>query len=183
MEMSRTRAGLDAMDRVLASAEFSRSGRLSSFLRYVCTATLAENSTRLSEQHIGVEVFGRPQHYLPSDDTIVRTTAGLLRKRLAKYYESEGSADPIRIAIPRGSYVPVFVPVTALAATQVAATAPAQDPDAAATPAADAHPPDAPADAGPVPALAAADASPPLPPPPSAPTPVSYTHLTLPTKA
>ncbi len=169
MEMSRTRAGLDAMDRVLASAEFSRSGRLSSFLRYVCTATLAENSTRLSEQHIGVEVFGRPQHYLPSDDTIVRTTAGLLRKRLAKYYESEGSADPIRIAIPRGSYVPVFVPATALTATPLAATDPAQDADAAATPAADAHPPDAPADAGPVAALALSDDAP--PPQPSTPTP------------
>ncbi|WP_330921556.1 hypothetical protein [Duganella sp.] len=159
MEMSRTRAGLDAMDRVLASAEFSRSGRLSSFLRYVCTATLAENSTRLSEQHIGVEVFGRPPHYQPADDTIVRTTAGLLRKRLAKYYETEGSADPVRIAIPRGAYVPVFVPVASPAA--------APPNDAAVTPRAEIPPPAepaAPTDVGAVAAPAAA-----VPPPPSAP--------------
>ena len=152
MEMSKTRAGLDAMDRVLASAEFSRSGRLSSFLRYVCTATLADNSIRLTEQHIGVEVFGRPPHYLPADDTIVRTTAGLLRKRLAKYYETEGSADPVRIAIPRGSYVPVFAP--ACAAPAPAATA--DDPDPAAIDQPTAAPEPKP-DAIPAPALAGAD--------------------------
>lgn len=102
-------AAREALDRVLASAEFSRSERLSSFLSYVCTATLEQNGTRLTEQHIGTQVFGRPEHYLPGEDTIVRTTAGLLRKRLTKYYETEGSADAVRIAIPRGSYVPIFV--------------------------------------------------------------------------
>ncbi|MEV4779632.1 hypothetical protein [Burkholderia sp. LMU1-1-1.1] len=139
--MSKTRAGLDAMDRVLASAEFSRSGRLSSFLRYVCTATLADNSVRLTEQHIGVEVFGRPPHYLPADDTIVRTTAGLLRKRLAKYYENEGSADPVRIAIPRGSYVPVFAPACADPAAADRSAAVEAEPENA--------PPPAPVDDGP----------------------------------
>ena len=102
-------AAREALERVLASDEFSRSERLSSFLSYVCTSTLEQNGTRLTEQHIGTQVFGRPEHYLPVEDTIVRTTAGLLRKRLAKYYETEGSADPVRIAIPRGSYVPIFV--------------------------------------------------------------------------
>lgn len=102
-------AGREALERVLASAEFSRSDRLSSFLSYVCNATLEQNGSRLTEQHIGTRVFGRPEHYLPVEDTIVRTTAGLLRKRLTKYYDSEGSADPVRIAIPRGSYVPIFV--------------------------------------------------------------------------
>ncbi len=144
MEMSKARAGLDAMDRVLASAEFSRSGRLSSFLRYVCTATLAEHGTRLTEQHIGVEVFGRPPHYLPADDTIVRTTAGLLRKRLAKYYENEGSADPVRIVIPRGAYVPVFAPACAApAAPEIDPAADARAPVAAGADAAAAERPPA----------------------------------------
>ncbi len=98
------------MDRVLASVEFSRAGRLSSFLRYVCIATLEQKTTRLTENHIGVAVFGRSADYLPAEDTIVRTTAGLLRKRLAKYYATEGSEDTLRIMIPRGSYVPVFAP-------------------------------------------------------------------------
>lgn len=102
-------ACLDAQDRILASRAFAKSARLSSFLRYVCTATLDGQAALLCEQHIGVAVFGRPEHFNPADDTIVRTTARLLRQRLDQYYEGEGSADPLRIAIPRGAYVPVFV--------------------------------------------------------------------------
>ncbi|MYN24835.1 hypothetical protein [Duganella levis] len=94
---------------MLASVEFSRSERLSSFLSYVCNMALAQSGLRLTEQHIGVHVFGRPDNYAPAEDTIVRTTAAMLRKRLTKYYEGEGVADPIRIAIPRGSYSPLFV--------------------------------------------------------------------------
>jgi hypothetical protein len=100
---------LDALARVLASQTFSKSARLSSFLRYVTNATVEGQAAQLCEQHIGVAVFGRPEHFNPADDTIVRTTARLLRQRLAQYYEGEGSADEWRIAIPRGSYVPVIV--------------------------------------------------------------------------
>ncbi len=98
-----------ALEKVLASAEFARSERLSAFLAYVCEAVLTQKGVRLTEQHIGIHVFGRPDNYIPAEDTIVRTTAAMLRKRLAKYYESEGLSDPVRIAIPRGSYSPVFV--------------------------------------------------------------------------
>lgn len=111
------------MDRVLASAEFSRSERLSSFLTYVCDAVLSQKGLRLTEQHIGVHVFGRPDNYIPAEDTIVRTTAAMLRKRLARYYEGEGAADPMRIAIPRGSYSPVFVSNEAAPEVVVVSTA------------------------------------------------------------
>ena len=104
-----------ALEKVLASAEFSRSERLSAFLAYVCEAALTQKNLRLTEQHIGIHVFGRPDNYIPAEDTIVRTTAAMLRKRLAKYYESEGLGDPVRIAIPRGSYSPVFVANDAVA--------------------------------------------------------------------
>jgi len=98
-----------ALEKILASTEFSRSERLSSFLAYVCEAALTQKTIRLTEQHIGIHVFGRPDNYIPAEDTIVRTTAAMLRKRLARYYELEGLLDPVRIAIPRGSYSPVFV--------------------------------------------------------------------------
>jgi hypothetical protein len=99
----------EALSRVLASQAFAKSARLSSFLRYICTASLEGKASLLREQHIGVEVFGRPEHFNPAEDTIVRTTARLLRQRLAQYYEVEGNADELRIAIPLGAYVPVFV--------------------------------------------------------------------------
>lgn len=106
-----------ALARILASQAFSRSGRLTAFLRHVCVATLDGQEKQLSEQRIGTAVFGRPDHYNPSDDTIVRSTARLLRQRLDQYYEDEGRAEAFRIAIPRGAYVPVFVPLAPLAAT------------------------------------------------------------------
>jgi len=131
----------EALARVLASECFGKSARLSSFLRYVCTATVDGQAALLCEQHIGVAVFGRPDHYNPADDTIVRSSARLLRQRLVQYYEDEGRLDDLRIAIPRGTYVPVFVPAasgakTGLeeAAVQPPAPAPAQAPPAAAPP-------------------------------------------------
>jgi hypothetical protein len=99
----------DALARVLASQAFAKSARLTSFLRYVCMAALHGQADALCEQHIGVNVFDRPEHFNPADDTIVRTSARLLRQRLDQYYAGEGQADPVRIAIPRGAYVPVFV--------------------------------------------------------------------------
>ncbi len=103
---------MEAMSRVLASKTFSKSARLSAFLRYVCITTVEGGEKVLCEQNIGTAVFGRPDHYNASDDTIVRSSARLLRQRLATYYEDEGRGDRFRITIPRGSYVPVFVAAT-----------------------------------------------------------------------
>ena len=99
---------MEAMSRILASRTFSKSARLSAFLRYVCMTTAEGAEKVLCEQNIGTAVFGRPDHYNPSDDTIVRSSARLLRQRLATYYEEEGRDDRFRISIPRGSYVPVL---------------------------------------------------------------------------
>ncbi len=129
-------ACLDALARVLASQTFAKSARLSSFLRYVCTTTVEGQAAALCEQHIGVAVFGRPEHFNPADDTIVRTTARLLRQRLAQYYAEEGSADALRIAIPRGTYVPVFVLATAAAPPAEEETVPPPEQGAATAPAA-----------------------------------------------
>jgi hypothetical protein len=114
---------VEALSRILASRAFAKSARLSAFLRYVCMTTLEGREKVLCEQHIGIAVFGRPDHYNPSDDTIVRSSARLLRQRLAMYYEQEGAHEEFRITIPRGSYVPVL-----------ADTAPAVDPTATGKP-------------------------------------------------
>lgn len=114
-----------AMSRILASRTFSKSARLSAFLRHVCMTTAEGNEKMLCEQQIGIAVFGRPDHYSPADDTIVRSSARLLRQRLLTYYEEEGCKELFRIAIPRGSYVPVF------AATAVETSAAAAPPEEA----------------------------------------------------
>ncbi|MFN7919267.1 MAG: hypothetical protein U0Q16_04175 [Bryobacteraceae bacterium] len=59
---------------------------------------------------LAVEVFDRTPEYDPKVDTIVRVEARRLRAKLADYYASAGAADPVRIDIPAGSYIPIFGP-------------------------------------------------------------------------
>src|SRR5215510_4227660 len=97
-----------ALQRVLESSGFARNERLSRFLRFVVEKSLEGRGSELKESVIAVEVFGRRPDYDPKLDSIVRTEAGRLRERLAKYYGSEGSGDPIVIDLPKGGYTPVF---------------------------------------------------------------------------
>jgi len=56
-------------------------------------------------------------------DTIVRVEAGKLRKRLEEYYADEGAAAPVRIEVPKGSYVPQFLLAAPTPASVVPASA------------------------------------------------------------
>jgi hypothetical protein len=96
------------LDRILQSAHFQRSERLQRFLRFVCDYTIRGESSLLHEYLIGSEVFSRGPEYSPQEDGIVRRQAHALRRKLQEYYEKEGAADPIRIDLPIGRYVPVF---------------------------------------------------------------------------
>src|ERR1700678_2576635 len=98
----------EEMTRVLASHEFRSSKRSQDFLRFVVENTLRGSSDILKERTIGIEVFGRPTSYDPSDDATVRVKAGEVRKRLGIYYSSQGAANPLRIELPSGTYVPEF---------------------------------------------------------------------------
>lgn len=98
----------DQLERILASAGFSQSERLSRFLRFAVEETLRGRGEQLKEYLLGVEVFDREESYDPRTDPIVRVEAGRLRSKLAKYYEAEGRADPVVIEFPKGAYVPVF---------------------------------------------------------------------------
>lgn len=100
-----------AVQRVVASNSFAKSARLCSFLLYVCEKTLLDCTDEITEQQIGVNVFGRSPDYNPGDDNIVRGVARQLRQRLALYYVEEEPQDPWRISIPRGGYVAVFKPL------------------------------------------------------------------------
>lgn len=96
------------VQRVLASEALARSERLCDLLLFVCDLTLAGRAAEINEQRVGEAVFGRRKDYDSSADGIVRTQASRLRQRLRTYFEGEGSAEPMVITIPRGSYVPVF---------------------------------------------------------------------------
>lgn len=96
------------LERVLSSPAFRSSKRSQEFLRFVVERTLLGQGEEIRERSIGVEVFGRPADYDTHEDSIVRVKANEIRKRLAQYYQEEGSTDAIRIILPAGSYSPEF---------------------------------------------------------------------------
>jgi hypothetical protein len=102
---------LRELDAVLASAHFRNSKRYPAFLRFTVEHTLAGESDKLKERTLGIEVFGRQPTYDTNADTVVRYTAGEVRKRLSLYYHP-GKGSGFQIALPAGSYVPEFLRIT-----------------------------------------------------------------------
>lgn len=104
-ETGRVRA---ALERVLGSPTFASTQALRSLLRFLVDEKLAGREDRLKEYTLGVEAFGRGDAFDPKADTIVRVQARRLRAKLDEYYRGSGSSDSLRIAVPKGAYVPEF---------------------------------------------------------------------------
>lgn len=116
----------DCVQSILTSTDFDTSERNRRFLSYVVEETLAGRPDRIKAYSIATSVFGRDERFDPQVDSIVRIEAGRLRRSLERYYLTSGGNDPIRITIPRGSYVPRFShPQAALTDPQMALQPPA----------------------------------------------------------
>jgi adenylate cyclase len=98
----------EQLERVIGSAEFAASERLSKFLRYVVGEALHDRGDRIKAYSVAVEVFGRDESFDAQLDPVVRIEAGRLRRALEMYYLRSGQTDPIVIGIPKGGYVPSF---------------------------------------------------------------------------
>jgi hypothetical protein len=96
------------IERIIASPPFQKSARLRELLLYVAEQTLRGQAKLLSEHNIGHAVFGKPVDYSPLEDSSVRVHVRQLRLRLHEYFDSVGSAEPLIVEIPKGSYVPEF---------------------------------------------------------------------------
>jgi hypothetical protein len=96
------------LERVLASQQFCNSKRYPALLRFVVEKTLSGRADELKERTLGVEVFQRPPDYDTNADTVVRYTAGEVRKRLSLYYHDHEPGNGVQISLPAGSYVPEF---------------------------------------------------------------------------
>jgi hypothetical protein len=83
---------------------------LQQLLQFLTVRVFEGGTDGLKEYTIGVEAFGRPQDFDPKTDTIVRVQIHRLRQKLAEYYDSDGSRDPILVEIPKGHYLPTFEP-------------------------------------------------------------------------
>ncbi|TRC81624.1 hypothetical protein FJV80_21915 [Mesorhizobium sp. WSM4310] len=127
----------ETLERLLASETFGRSERARKLIRYLVEREQAGEADRLKGFSIAMDVFGKDGDFDPSTDAVVRVQAGRLRELLQQYFANEGIADPVRIAIPRGGYVPAYelnairLPEAAKPAEQTPAAAPAEHPSAA----------------------------------------------------
>lgn len=98
----------EELDRILSCHDFQASKLCQSFLRYVVEYTLSGHSDNLKERTIGIDVFGKPPSYDPSEDAGVRVKAGEVRKRLRSYYSNQPVDSKVLIELPSGTYVPEF---------------------------------------------------------------------------
>jgi adenylate cyclase len=94
---------------ILSSSEFSGKEKNCDLLKFLVEETLAGRAEQLKQYTIGTAILNRPPDFNPDLDPIVRILAGRLRRSLKTYYEHEGGEDNIRIDIPKGSYVPIFI--------------------------------------------------------------------------
>jgi hypothetical protein len=101
----------EELDRVLSSQDFQASKLCQNFLRYVVENTLHGHTDSLKERTIGIEVFGKPTSYDPSEDAGVRVKAGEVRKRLRSYYSNQPAEAKVLIELPSGTYIPEFHPL------------------------------------------------------------------------
>jgi len=128
----------ETLERLLASETFGRSERARKLIRYLVEREQAGEADRLKGFSIAMDVFGKDGDFDPSTDAVVRVQAGRLRELLQQYFANEGIAEPVRIAIPRGGYVPAYelnairLPEVAKPSEQApAAAAPAEHPNTA----------------------------------------------------
>jgi hypothetical protein len=107
---------LHELEDVLASPHFCNSKRYPALLRYVVEQTLLGHGDEIKERTVGIDVFGRAPDYDTNLDTIVRYTAGEVRKRLALHYHEVET--PIRISLTARSYRPEFLRLVEAPASQ-----------------------------------------------------------------
>jgi len=97
-----------ALAEIISSRWFRNSKRCTDLLEFVVGETLAGRGSGLTERNIGVLVFGRAQDYNTNDDSVVRTSALEVRKRLAQYYHELEHETAVRIELIPGGYAPEF---------------------------------------------------------------------------
>mgnify|MGYP001791404480 CR=1 FL=1 len=91
----------DTAQRIIESAAFGRSETYANLLNFLVESTLIGNTPK--ETTIAEQIFG-DKEFNPNESTLVRVYVFNLRKKIAKYYQSQGEQDQWILSIPKGSY-------------------------------------------------------------------------------
>ncbi|MBI3645302.1 MAG: hypothetical protein HY233_05000 [Acidobacteriales bacterium] len=109
------------IDRILQSGSLKGSGVHRQLLRYLAEKSLVGEGDGLKEYTVALDALGKPSTYDPRHDSVVRIQVGRLRNKLAEYYQNEGTADPILVSLPKGSFKVHFEQARPDARSQVSA--------------------------------------------------------------
>lgn len=109
------------VQKILQSKTFRTSEVHRNLLNYLAEKSLAGESDSLKEYTVGLDVFGKPASYDPRQESTVRMHVGRLRQKLAEYYRTEGSSDPIVVDLPKGGFRVTFDPRAASGIPEVSA--------------------------------------------------------------
>jgi adenylate cyclase len=99
---------VDQLNKILGSDQFAGAFRIKKLLKFLVNETLTGRAHQIKAFTIGMAVFDRESDFDPQGDPIVRINAARLRRHLDAYYENCGHDAEIRIAVPKGTYVPIF---------------------------------------------------------------------------
>ncbi len=92
----------------MTSPDFVASPPKRSLLQYSVDQALTNDAGQIGLATVAVDVFDRGPVFYPEHDPIVDIHTDGLRRALARYYRTAGRNAPLRIDIPRGTYVPTF---------------------------------------------------------------------------
>lgn len=97
-----------ALDAVLHSREFFRAPAVAKLLEYLCEKTISGHTLEIKEFSIATEVYGKDMDFGEKRDSFVRVAVHRLRRKLERFYDTEGAMHPVRIVIRTGNYQPEF---------------------------------------------------------------------------
>lgn len=103
---------LEALKQVLSSRTFRRCDQLRRFLQFVAEREIAGERDAINEYSIAWNALSRDADFSPETDSSVRTRAHSLRQKLEEYNNVEAGPGTWRIVLPKGSYIPEFIPPT-----------------------------------------------------------------------
>ena len=97
------------LERMLNSPDFIATPQQTNLLVFVVKQVLDGRADSINGYTVATEVFGRGPGFDQNVDPAVSIQAGRLRRAIERYYLTGGINDPMRIDIPKGTYVPTFV--------------------------------------------------------------------------
>lgn len=99
---------MQQLKRILGSDEFHATKSQRKLLEYVIQKTVSGEIDQIKGYPIATQIFGRKEDFDLNTDPIVSIHANKLRSALERYYFTAGIHDPIRVEIPKGTYIPLF---------------------------------------------------------------------------